>query len=228
MNKKINTWLFLVLLLPWIVGFTIFGKQLVEYGGALGTPASGTLTNTTGLPISTGLTLDYVDLDSLDDGDSVLCGGVILTAGETITTANFVTGRPHVYLQPDQDEGNTYVGGRVYLYDADVLATDKDTYPLIGFATSDAAAGAAVNVEFASIQRVSRDDGFGTWTGNSSEGVPIYASTTTPGEMTLTKPTATGDNVDRVGIVLRVDGYGGDGDIYIHQYLPRHSVTVGE
>jgi len=33
MNKKINTWLFLVLLLPWIVGFTIFGKELLTPDG---------------------------------------------------------------------------------------------------------------------------------------------------------------------------------------------------
>ena len=40
----------IILLLPWIVGFTIFGRQLIEMDGDAGTPSAIVLTNATGLP----------------------------------------------------------------------------------------------------------------------------------------------------------------------------------
>jgi len=54
--KKLQNWLILFLLLPWIVGFTIFGRELIEMDGDAGTPSAIVLTNGTALPAASVVT----------------------------------------------------------------------------------------------------------------------------------------------------------------------------
>ena len=188
---KKNILIVILLIFPWIVGFTIYGVRVATYA-----------------EIQTGLTIDP---DNLSDGDCYRVGILTLTAGETIAATGFASNRAPVYMR--WDEVND--GGRIFLFDAD--ATAKDTYPMLGYAITDAAsAGDSVNV--AVYGTVCRSDDFTLWTENQDEGTPLYASATA-GASTVTKPTAPGADIQRIGIVLRVDGTE-TGDIWLETFQP--------
>lgn len=172
-----------------------------------------------------------ISLDDLADGDSVYATCVDdFIAGEDITLGVLPDA---VYLMPDGD-GSSYYGGRIFLYSPDALATEKDTYPFLGYATTSATTGNVITVTFGTLMLVSRDDSYATWTANVDEGKIGYASPTTDGAVTLTKPDTASDDIQAVIKILRVDdaaedGAGGDdqgdGDIFltIRQDIP---VTV--
>ena len=161
--------------------------------------------------LSEGLTIDP---DDLADGDCVRVGKIVLVAGETITLTSYNNRRPHVYMKYD----GSNAGGRVFIFNPDSTDTDNETYPFLGYATSSAATGADVEVAVQGV--ICRADAVTTWTGSSDEGTPLYASPSGAGlsgaasDLTF----ATGDKIQRTGIILRVNGYGGTGDVYLETY----------
>ncbi|BBO74387.1 hypothetical protein DSCW_18040 [Desulfosarcina widdelii] len=157
-------------------------------------------------------------LSSLSDGEYMAVDYLTLTAGEDINLASF-SGFPQVYFKND----GVNDGGRIFLFDADVTATDKETFPMIGVAVSTATTGNSITVRVEGM--LARRDGFTTLTGNQDEGKPLYAGTTGGGLQTLVKPTTAGDDVCRVAIILQVDGSGGTGDVFLYM-MPRVSVKV--
>ena len=189
---KKNILIVILLIFPWIVGFTIYGVRVATYA-----------------EIQTGLTIDP---DNLSDGDCYRVGILTLVAGETITIASYASGHVPVYM--DYDGAND--GGRIFIFGADATDTEKDTNPFLGYAITGGSAGDDISVVVQGS--VCREDSITIFTGNTHEGLPIYVDPASAGTLTMTMPTTESDDIQRVGICLRADGTGGDGDIWLETF----------
>ena len=139
---------------------------------------------------------------------------VNLTAGETLTAGNAI-----YVSQGAADGGRT--AGRVYKLDA----TNDNRVDFIGFALDSVSSGSAVRVQVGG--------GLGGLSG-LVDGLPVYASVTTPGGLQTAAPTAAGQWIIQVGVAtsttnLVINGSGSATASKIAQfsgsYLNRTSVS---
>lgn len=140
---------------------------------------------------------------------------VNLTAGEAFTAGNAV-----YVSQGAADGGRT--AGRVYKLDA----TNDNRVDFVGFALDSVSSGAAVRVQVGG--------GLGGLSG-LVEGLPVYASVTTPGSVQTSAPTTGGQWIIQVGVAtstttLVINGSGSATASKIAQfsgaYLNRSSVSA--
>jgi hypothetical protein len=157
---------------------------LVTQGGALGTPSSGTLTNTTGYTSDLALAENKsVILDPVLSADGKFTGTTIAgTAGATLVFGDLCY------------RAST---GKWLLADADAISTAGDVK--LGFCVLAAAADTDPTVILLH-GNIRADARFPTFT----VGVPVYASTT-PGDVTATQPSGTDDVIRVVGHAATAD-----------------------
>lgn len=189
------------------------GTALVS-GGALGTPSSATLTNATGLPVSTGISglgtgvatalatpssanLATAITDETGSGALVFGTKPFIDHGVSMSSDDTCNGTGRSGLN---NSGGVTQWDTVYLNSSSqwVLAdaNGSGTYPCRGLAVATVSTGGATTI----ITRGTVRNDSWTWT----PGGTIYLSTTAGG-LTQTAPSTTGDKVQVIGYALDAD-----------------------